>query len=52
MLCMVACAVEDPNGKAIKKHLGRVPDYLWVSEDGITLQVYTLDLVTIIENHK
>jgi len=32
--------VEDSNGEAIKKHLARVPDYLWLSEDGITLQVH------------
>ncbi|WVY93597.1 hypothetical protein V8G54_032685 [Vigna mungo] len=38
ILCMLVCGVEDPNGDAIKKHLARVPDYLWLSEDGITLQ--------------
>jgi beta-amyrin synthase len=31
--------VEDPNGDAFKKHLARLPDYLWVSEDGMTLHV-------------
>lgn len=36
---MVACWAEDPNGEAFKKHLARVPDYLWVSEDGMTMQV-------------
>ena len=36
---MVACWAEDPNGEAFKKHLARVPDYLWVSEDGMTVQV-------------
>ena len=36
---MLACWVEDPNGDAFKKHLARVPDYLWVSEDGMTMQV-------------
>ncbi|KAI9115657.1 hypothetical protein K1719_013326 [Acacia pycnantha] len=37
-LCMVACWAEDPNGEAFKKHLARVPDYLWVSEDGMIMQ--------------
>jgi len=40
---MLACWVEDPNGDAFKKHLARIPDYLWVSEDGMTMQVYILD---------
>ncbi|KAL2341226.1 hypothetical protein Fmac_009166 [Flemingia macrophylla] len=38
VLCMLACWVEDSNGDSFKKHLARVPDYLWVSEDGMTLQ--------------
>ncbi|MED6123810.1 Beta-amyrin synthase [Stylosanthes scabra] len=29
VLCMLACWVEDPNGDAFKKHLARIPDYLW-----------------------
>ena len=36
---MAAYWVEDPNGDAFKKHLARIPDYLWVSEDGMTMQV-------------
>jgi len=43
ILCMLVCGVEDPNGEAIKKHLARVPDYLWLSEDGITVQARMLD---------
>ncbi|XP_028768530.1 beta-amyrin synthase-like [Neltuma alba] len=39
-LSMIACWVEDPNGDAFKKHLARVPDYLWVSEDGMTMQSF------------
>ncbi|KAI9115817.1 hypothetical protein K1719_013486 [Acacia pycnantha] len=39
-LNMVACWAEDPNGEAFKKHLARVPDYLWVSEDGMTMQSF------------
>ncbi|XP_022642738.1 beta-amyrin synthase-like isoform X3 [Vigna radiata var. radiata] len=38
ILSMLACWVEDSNGEAFKNHLARIPDYLWVSEDGMTLQ--------------
>ncbi|XP_016445350.1 beta-amyrin synthase [Nicotiana tabacum] len=38
VLCMLACWVEDPNGDCFKKHLARIPDYLWVAEDGMKLQ--------------
>lgn len=44
---MLACWVEDPNGDAFKKHLARVPDYLWVSEDGMTMQVLHHILIQI-----
>ncbi|KAJ4833618.1 hypothetical protein Tsubulata_050985 [Turnera subulata] len=37
-LCMLACWVEDPDGEYFKKHLARVPDYLWVAEDGMKVQ--------------
>ncbi|MED6198111.1 Beta-amyrin synthase [Stylosanthes scabra] len=40
VLCMLACWVEDPDGDAFKKHLARIPDYLWVSEDGMTMQSF------------
>ena len=36
---MLSCWVEDPDGVAFKKHLARVPDYLWVAEDGMKVQV-------------
>ncbi|KAL6334610.1 hypothetical protein AAG906_019245 [Vitis piasezkii] len=39
VLCMLACWVEDPNGDYFKKHLARIPDYIWVAEDGIKMQV-------------
>ncbi|KAL8158592.1 hypothetical protein V2J09_000129 [Rumex salicifolius] len=39
VLCMVACWVEDPHSEAYKLHLARVPDYLWVAEDGMKMQV-------------
>uniref|UniRef100_A0A803KQK8 Terpene cyclase/mutase family member n=1 Tax=Chenopodium quinoa TaxID=63459 RepID=A0A803KQK8_CHEQI len=35
VLCMMACWVEDPNGDYFKKHLARIPDYIWISEDGL-----------------
>ncbi|KAI4353668.1 hypothetical protein L6164_002600 [Bauhinia variegata] len=38
VLCMLACWVEDPDGDSFKRHLARVADYLWVAEDGMTLQ--------------
>ncbi|XP_061361009.1 beta-amyrin synthase-like isoform X2 [Gastrolobium bilobum] len=38
VLFMLACWVDDPNGDAFKKHLARIPDYLWLSEDGMTMQ--------------
>jgi beta-amyrin synthase len=39
VLCMLACWVEDPNGVYFKKHIARIPDYIWVAEDGIKMQV-------------
>ncbi|KAB2613204.1 beta-amyrin synthase-like [Pyrus ussuriensis x Pyrus communis] len=39
-LCMMACWVEDPNGDYFKKHLARIPDYLWVAEDGMKMQSF------------
>jgi len=36
---MLACWVENPNGDAFKKHVARIPDYLWLSEDGMCIQV-------------
>ncbi|XP_038701425.1 beta-amyrin synthase-like [Tripterygium wilfordii] len=37
-LCMLACWVDDPDGEAFRKHLARIPDYLWVAEDGMKMQ--------------
>ncbi|PWA39260.1 beta-amyrin synthase [Artemisia annua] len=39
-LCMLACWIEDPNGVCFKKHLARIPDYLWVAEDGMKMQSF------------
>ncbi|XP_044488661.1 beta-amyrin synthase-like [Mangifera indica] len=40
VLCMLACWVEDPNGDYFKKHLARIPDFLWVGEDGMKMQSF------------
>lgn len=36
---MLACWNEDPKGEYFKKHLARIPDYLWIAEDGMKVQV-------------
>ncbi|KAI4353660.1 hypothetical protein L6164_002592 [Bauhinia variegata] len=38
LLYMLACWVEDPDGDCFKKHLARIPDHLWIAEDGMTMQ--------------
>ncbi|KAL8139696.1 hypothetical protein V2J09_005717 [Rumex salicifolius] len=35
ILCLISCWLEDPNSEAYKLHLTRIPDYLWVAEDGM-----------------
>ncbi|KAI9185359.1 hypothetical protein LWI28_006511 [Acer negundo] len=40
VLCMLACWVDDPNGDYFKKHLARIPDFLWVAEDGMKMQSF------------
>ncbi|KAK4476340.1 hypothetical protein RD792_015489 [Penstemon davidsonii] len=40
VLCMLACWVEDPNGDYFKKHLARIPDYMWLAEDGMKMQSF------------
>ncbi|KAL3613496.1 myb-like DNA-binding protein bas1 [Castilleja foliolosa] len=39
-LSMLACWVEDPDSHYFKKHLARIPDYLWVAEDGMKVQTF------------
>ncbi|KAL6629180.1 hypothetical protein ACP70R_028945 [Stipagrostis hirtigluma subsp. patula] len=39
-LNVVCCWVEDPNSDAFKRHLARIPDFFWLSEDGMKGQVY------------
>ncbi|EEC68372.1 hypothetical protein OsI_36509 [Oryza sativa Indica Group] len=39
-LNMVCCWVEDPNSDSFKRHLARIPDFLWLSDDGMKAQVY------------
>ncbi|KAJ9565776.1 hypothetical protein OSB04_001742 [Centaurea solstitialis] len=36
---MVWCA-ENPDGDEFKHHLARIPDYLWIAEDGMKMQTY------------
>ncbi|KAI3974429.1 hypothetical protein MKX01_017922 [Papaver californicum] len=36
-LFMLASWVEDPYSDEFKKHLARVPDYLWLAEDGLRM---------------
>ncbi|GMN63101.1 hypothetical protein TIFTF001_032177 [Ficus carica] len=40
VLCMLACWVEDPNGNYFKKHLARIPDIMWIAEDGMKIQTF------------
>ncbi|KAG2252733.1 hypothetical protein Bca52824_082869 [Brassica carinata] len=40
VLFMLACWIEDPNGDYFKKHLARIPDYMWVAEDGLKMQSF------------
>lgn len=40
VLCLIACWVEDPDSDAFKRHLARIPDYLWVAEDGMKMQSF------------
>lgn len=39
-LNLLACWFEDPQGQAFKRHLSRLPDYLWLAEDGMRMQGY------------
>ncbi|XP_076928041.1 shionone synthase-like [Bidens hawaiensis] len=39
-LCMIACWDEDPNGVCFRKHLARIPDYMWIAEDGMKMQSF------------
>ncbi|XP_076895364.1 cycloartenol synthase 2-like [Bidens hawaiensis] len=40
VLNMLCCWAEDPNSEAFKLHLPRIPDYLWIAEDGMKMQGY------------
>ncbi|XP_074285418.1 lupeol synthase-like [Silene latifolia] len=40
VLCLIACWVEHPNSVAYNKHLARIPDYLWLAEDGMKMQSF------------
>ena len=36
---MLACWIDNPDGDYFKKHLAIIPDYMWVAEDGMKMQV-------------
>ncbi|XP_047325827.1 beta-amyrin synthase-like [Impatiens glandulifera] len=36
---LLACWVEDPASDAFRRHLARIPDFLWIAEDGMKMQV-------------
>ncbi|XP_019069346.2 cycloartenol synthase [Solanum lycopersicum] len=40
VLNMLCCWVEDPDSQAIKLHLSRIKDYLWLAEDGMKMKGY------------
>ncbi|XAR69578.1 Beta-amyrin synthase [Bertholletia excelsa] len=40
VLCMLACWVEDPSSDYFKRHLARIPDYMWIAEDGMKMQSF------------
>ncbi|XP_078150907.1 cycloartenol synthase-like [Carex rostrata] len=37
---MLCSFVRDPNCEDLKCHLGRIPDFLWISEDGMRMKTY------------
>ncbi|GKC00084.1 dammarenediol II synthase-like protein, partial [Tanacetum coccineum] len=39
-LQMMCWCAENPNGDEFKHHLARVPDYLWLAEDGMKMQSF------------
>lgn len=43
---MLCCWVEDPNSDAFRRHLARIPDFLWLSEDGMKAQVQLIILLS------
>ncbi|KAK4716676.1 hypothetical protein R3W88_015014 [Solanum pinnatisectum] len=40
VLNMLCCRVEDPDSQAVKLHLSRIKDYLWLAEDGMKMKGY------------
>ncbi|ESQ51271.1 hypothetical protein EUTSA_v10017701mg [Eutrema salsugineum] len=37
---MLACWVDDPESDYFKKHLARVPGFIWIAEDGLKIQTF------------
>ncbi|KAH7867349.1 hypothetical protein Vadar_032334 [Vaccinium darrowii] len=40
VLCLLSCWVDDPTSDYFKKHLARIPDYMWIAEDGMKMQSF------------
>ncbi|KAL8056943.1 hypothetical protein ABFX02_04G151000 [Erythranthe guttata] len=40
VLNMLCCWIDDPESVAVKRHLSRIKDYLWVAEDGLKMKGY------------
>ena len=51
---MLACWAENPTEDYFKKHLARILDYIWVAEDGMTMQVriYTSPITNLPSNYR
>lgn len=43
---MLCSFMRDPNGEELKCHLARIPDYLWIGEDGMKMRVNSLQIYT------
>lgn len=42
-LCLLAHWVDDQDSEAYKHHLARIPDFFWVAEDGLKIQVRSIN---------
>ncbi|XP_011078187.1 cycloartenol synthase-like isoform X2 [Sesamum indicum] len=40
VLNMLCCWINNPSSMAVKRHLSRIKDYLWVAEDGMKMKGY------------
>ena len=51
---MLACWAENPTEDYFKNHLARILNYIWVAEDGMTMQViiYTSPITNLPRNYR